>query len=151
MFFRNCDPTFDQSLFSRAKSGRQLIRDGFQDESIWTKGYQTKDDENWSWVGGIHPTYFPFDEVTWWICDDLVEKFGDKDVERTERMNKASEEKFIKRIAKIYVWKGAREGRRWTRRWRSCLREVVRIWRKARTGGRFSYEQEEQEKEKWKD
>ncbi|GMH65857.1 hypothetical protein TL16_g11548 [Triparma laevis f. inornata] len=113
LFFVNCDPNFDRSLFWRPKSGKQHIRESFQDESIWAKGYATKDDENWSWVVGIHPTYLPFDEVTPWICDCLAGKYDkmydtlNKGVERPEWMSgKENEGKFIERVVEIYTWRG---------------------------------------------
>ncbi|GMH71940.1 hypothetical protein TL16_g05789 [Triparma laevis f. inornata] len=106
MFFRNCDSTFDRSLFWRPKRGKQLVRECWSDKNIWHKDVATKDDEIWGWVEFIHPTYFPFDLVTLWLCEKLVEKYEDKNMEKPERMNKKNEGKFIKRIAKIYAWKG---------------------------------------------
>ena len=106
MFFRNCDSTFDRSLFWRPKHGKQLVRECWSDKNIWHMDVATKDDEIWGWVEFIHPTYFPFDLITLWLCEKLVEKYEDKNMERPERMNKKNEGKFIKRIAKIYAWKG---------------------------------------------
>ncbi|GMH64401.1 hypothetical protein TrLO_g8290 [Triparma laevis f. longispina] len=106
-FFMNCDPNFDRSLFWRPKSGQQHARDAFNDVKIREKGCKTKDDEHWGWIGFIHPTYLPFDCMTPWVCERLVEKYEDKSVGRPEWMNEENEDTFIKRIAEIYTWKGS--------------------------------------------
>ena len=108
LFFKNCDKNFDRSLFWRPKKGKQNVRDCWNDEKIWEKAFTTKDEEIWKgWVETIHPTYFPFDVLTPWICENLVDKYEDKSVERPEWIRgKEAEDKFIKRIAVVYEWYG---------------------------------------------
>ncbi|GMH68993.1 hypothetical protein TrLO_g1264 [Triparma laevis f. longispina] len=82
MFFKNCDPDFDRSLFWREKLGKQRTRDCWSDDEIWERTFKTKDEEKWKgWVETIHPTHLPFDLMTPWI-KSLVEKYGDEGVER---------------------------------------------------------------------
>lgn len=56
-----------------------------------------------------YPIYLPFDEVTPWICEHLVEKYEDKSVERPEWMNAATSSNFIKRIAVLHRYHGKDE------------------------------------------
>jgi len=107
LFFKNCDESFDRSLFWRPKSGKQYVRGCWKGERIWEKVFPTKDSEIWGWVGEIHPTYLPSDMLTPWICETLVGKYKDKSVERPEWMaGEEAEDKFIKRIAVVYEWYG---------------------------------------------
>lgn len=74
---------------------------------IWEKGFKTKDEKIWKgWVECFHPTYLPFDLMTPRIYEALVEKYEDKSLERPDWMNKSNESEFIKRVARIYKWKG---------------------------------------------
>ena len=73
----------------------------------WNKDLETRDDEIWSWVYYIHPTYFPFDELVPWISEDLVAKYEDKAVERPEWM--VNENEVVKRIVEVFKWKGKHE------------------------------------------
>ncbi|GMH58934.1 hypothetical protein TL16_g02721 [Triparma laevis f. inornata] len=109
IFFRNCEPTFDWRLFWRPKSGRQHVRDILRSKKIWAKAHKTKDDESWDWIGFIYPTYLPFDFMTPWMCEDLVEKYEEEGVTRPDWMNNEKKDEFIKRIVTIYEWKGAYE------------------------------------------
>ncbi|GMI06803.1 hypothetical protein TrLO_g6166 [Triparma laevis f. longispina] len=54
----------------------------------------------------MNPTYLPFDLMTPWICETLVEKYEDVGVQRPEWMNSENNGKFIKRVAAVYIWKG---------------------------------------------
>lgn len=109
MFFKNCDPDFDRSLFWRGKLGKQRTRDCWSDDEIWERTFKTKDEEKWKgWVETIHPTYLPFDLMTPWI-KSLVEKYGDEGVERPRWLDRGNESIFIKRVAEIYIWKGEDE------------------------------------------
>ncbi|GMH54137.1 hypothetical protein TrLO_g12809 [Triparma laevis f. longispina] len=109
MFFRNSDPSFDRSLFWRPRSGKQHKRDCWKDEHMWKKIVLNKEEERWLMVKRQHPIYLPFDEVTPWICEHLVEKYEDKSVERPEWMNAATSSNFIKRIAVLYRYHGKDE------------------------------------------
>ena len=107
LFLMNCDKNFDRSLFWRPMSGKQNVRDRWKDENIWSKDALTKNDDIWIWAGRLHPTYIPFDTLTPWICERLVEDYKDKSVERPKWIaGKISEDKFIKRMAQIYEWHG---------------------------------------------
>ena len=107
LFFLNCDENFDRNLFWRPKSGKEHCRDCWQDEVIWTPRHKEMDSEIWGWVGHTHPTYLPFDDMSRWLCKNLVEKYEDKAVERPDWMRgKLAESLLIKRFAEIYTWKG---------------------------------------------
>ena len=62
-----------------------------------------------NWISNTHPTYLPFDEMTKWL-ENLAAKYEDKSIKRPEWMMAGeNEDKFIKRIAAIYEWKGSNE------------------------------------------
>ncbi|GMH64394.1 hypothetical protein TL16_g03953 [Triparma laevis f. inornata] len=107
MFFRNVDENFDVNLFWRPKGGVQHMRERWEDAEIWVKTCKTKDEEHWSHVAAVNPTYLPFDKVTPWICTELVEKYADKNanVERPHWFNDEGGSKFIKRIIELYDWR----------------------------------------------
>lgn len=107
MFLMSCDENFDRSLFWRPKSGKRHLRDCWNDKAVREKARKTKSDERWGLVAYTHPTYIPFDVVTPWLCEELVEKYEDKSVGRPEWMNSENNGKFIKCIAKIYKCKGS--------------------------------------------
>lgn len=65
---------------------------------------ETKDDEHWSYIETVHPTYIPFEVVTPWICEYLVETYESEGVKRPEWMNAKNDEVCIKRIIEIYTW-----------------------------------------------
>ncbi|GMI02539.1 hypothetical protein TrLO_g8526 [Triparma laevis f. longispina] len=112
LFIRNCDENFDRKLYLKPKSGKEHARECWKDEKPWIKGHLDKDDDVWAWVGGIHPTYLPFDMVTVWICEKLVGKYGEfgpllpAPMERPKWMTGEEEEKFIMRIVALYEWHG---------------------------------------------
>ncbi|GMH71523.1 hypothetical protein TrLO_g9081 [Triparma laevis f. longispina] len=106
MFLMSCDTNFDRSLFWKAKSGKQHVRECWRSETIWTTKRKSKDAEIWGWFAHIHPIFFPFDLLTPWICEELFEKYGNEGVERPEWMNEENNGKFIKRVVEIYIWKG---------------------------------------------
>ncbi|GMH72809.1 hypothetical protein TrLO_g7012 [Triparma laevis f. longispina] len=112
MFLRNCDPNFDRSLFWMLKTGKQHIRDCWNNPIIRKKHLKTKDNEIYeAWIENTHLTYLPFDAMTPWICKKLVEKYEDDSVERPTWMNNTkvgdttNEVKFVKRIVQLYTWK----------------------------------------------
>ncbi|GMH79516.1 hypothetical protein TL16_g08174 [Triparma laevis f. inornata] len=106
MFLMSCDTNFDRSLFWKAKSGKQHVRECWRSETIWTTKRKSKDAEIWRWFAHIHPIFFPFGLLTPWICEELFEKYGNEGVERPEWMNEENNGKFIKRVVEIYIWKG---------------------------------------------
>ncbi|GMH65365.1 hypothetical protein TrLO_g12698 [Triparma laevis f. longispina] len=54
----------------------------------------------------LHPRYLPFDLMTTWICEDLLEKYENKSVERPKWMaGKGNEAKFINCVVEIHTWK----------------------------------------------
>ena len=103
IFFRNMKEDFETSVFWRRKSGKEMIRDLWLDKKIWDKCSRSKDDERWSWVGSIQPTYLPFDVILPWLCEDLVVKYENKKAKRPDWMDN---DRFLKRIVTIFKWKG---------------------------------------------
>ena len=61
------------------------------------------------WIESMNPTYLPFDLMTTWICETLVEKYEDVGWQRPAWMNSENNGKFIKRVAAVYIWKGMDE------------------------------------------
>lgn len=106
IFFVNCDEKFDRSLFWRLRTGKQQTKDCWVDERIWKKSCKSKDEDRWLLLKRFHPIYICFEEVTPWICNHLVEVYGN-DEKRPEWMAGESEDTFIKRIVEIYEWKGS--------------------------------------------
>lgn len=45
MFFKNCDPSFDRSLFWRSRSRKEHAKECCRDETIWDTGIKTKNEE----------------------------------------------------------------------------------------------------------
>ncbi|GMH98078.1 hypothetical protein TrST_g10770 [Triparma strigata] len=109
IFMMNCDENFEKALFWRPKSGTQHVLDSCQSKTIRKTFCKTKDDEIWLlWVESVHPAYLPFDFITKWICEDLVDKYTGMNnlEERPEWMIGDKEALFLKRIVTIYTWYG---------------------------------------------
>mmetsp|Transcript_3697 Transcript_3697/g.7031 ORF Transcript_3697/g.7031 Transcript_3697/m.7031 type:complete len:607 (+) Transcript_3697:126-1946(+) len=109
IFMMNCDKNFEKALFWRPKSGKQHVLDSCQSKTIRKTFCKTKDDEIWLlWVESVHPAYLPFDFITKWICEDLVDKYTGLNnlEERPEWMIGDKEALFLKRIVTIYTWYG---------------------------------------------
>ena len=90
LFFKNMEEGFDVSLFWRRKSGMEHVRECRVDNFFWEKAYKTEDEERWSWVAYMHPTYLPFDYVVVWL-EDLAtmyenEQMGEARVARRRRV-----------------------------------------------------------------
>ncbi|GMH88430.1 hypothetical protein TL16_g11155 [Triparma laevis f. inornata] len=110
MFLMNCDKNFDRSLFWRPKSGREHERDFWRDPKCWKRKSTSKEEERWQVLRKRHPLYLPFDEITLWVCEHLVELYEDRRAPRPDWMAAGEKEKaFVKRIVTLYKWKGTDE------------------------------------------
>ncbi|GMH84660.1 hypothetical protein TL16_g09988 [Triparma laevis f. inornata] len=106
IFFRNCNKNFTISTFWKPISAKKHVKRIWRDPRVWEKAYMTKDEEIWGWVWKIHPTYLPFDALTTWLCEDLVNKYGgwggeEGGLERPDYLSG----KFVTRMYTIYLWR----------------------------------------------
>lgn len=78
MFYKNCDENFDRSTFYRPEIGKKYIKEWFSSSHVNNVKLSDKDEERWYVIKRKHPLYLPFDNITLWLCKDLVEKYEDK-------------------------------------------------------------------------
>ena len=110
LFFKHCHKDFDLATFWRPTSGKKLVQSCWRDSTKWILAAKTKDDDFWGYIIGLHPTYLPTEELSDWLCVNLIEKYEDRSAARPEWMRGDGEFKFIKRILTVYNWKGVDEG-----------------------------------------
>eukprot|EP00519_Triparma_laevis_P006687 CAMPEP_0182510772 /NCGR_PEP_ID=MMETSP1321-20130603/29345_1 /TAXON_ID=91990 /ORGANISM="Bolidomonas sp., Strain RCC1657" /LENGTH=287 /DNA_ID=CAMNT_0024717303 /DNA_START=24 /DNA_END=883 /DNA_ORIENTATION=+ len=113
IFFKNCHKDFSISTFWMPVRGKEHVSRIWRDLNVWEKAYCYKGEEIWGWVSKMHPVYLPFDDMTAWLCEDLVAKYGHGgggclggnesgvEIERADFLTS----EFVTRIYTIYSWK----------------------------------------------
>jgi hypothetical protein len=104
MFFGNMAEGAERWRWWRRQTGKQHIEECWDVKDLWGSRWGTKEEEMATgWFMGIHPLYFPMDRIRSWICDDLVEKYGEVDGKSCPSFLTQA---FRDRMVEIFTWWG---------------------------------------------